>query len=247
MFNKRKIVKVKPCADDYTVAVYYSDGMVTLFSLKPFLDTKPFTRLKDKGIFLNHCTILNGTLAWDMIGDMDESACIDIDPRTLLACPKVITEDALIVPKHKAPLPMYEMLKLECMGYMLTDDLAIKGVLKDNGLNIHVVDTKNAYAMAELLSDTPVSICRPQKNTFIYDDARCYQMFYHVERLKNRLWLAQILKNTTDIEGEIIEDNKEAEDVLKKTIYPQNADELKKILNDIEVDKGTDVARERVH
>lgn len=34
-------------------------------------------------IFKNTCTVMNGTLAWDISGKMDESDCIDIDPFTL--------------------------------------------------------------------------------------------------------------------------------------------------------------------
>ena len=33
--------------------------------------------------FKNTCTVMNGTLAWDISGKMDESDCIDIDPFTL--------------------------------------------------------------------------------------------------------------------------------------------------------------------
>ena len=33
--------------------------------------------------FKNACTVMNGTLAWDISGKMDESDCIDIDPFTL--------------------------------------------------------------------------------------------------------------------------------------------------------------------
>ena len=38
---------------------------------------------KEKDIFMDTCTILNDTLAWDISGNRDETSCIDIDPETL--------------------------------------------------------------------------------------------------------------------------------------------------------------------
>ena len=37
----------------------------------------------EKDFFMDTCTILNDTLAWDIIGNRDETSCIDIDPETL--------------------------------------------------------------------------------------------------------------------------------------------------------------------
>ena len=53
----------------------------------PFLEDGIFRKLKDLQIFMNSCTILNGTLAWDIAGDQNECECIDIDPETLHALP----------------------------------------------------------------------------------------------------------------------------------------------------------------
>ena len=39
--------------------------------------------LKDINLFMNSCTILNDTLAWDISGSRDASKCIDIDPDML--------------------------------------------------------------------------------------------------------------------------------------------------------------------
>ena len=39
--------------------------------------------MRDIENFKNACTVMNGTLAWDISGKMDESDCIDIDPFTL--------------------------------------------------------------------------------------------------------------------------------------------------------------------
>ena len=45
---------------------------------------------KDINIFMESCTILNDTLAWDIVGDRNESKCIDIDPDTLYNLPESV-------------------------------------------------------------------------------------------------------------------------------------------------------------
>ena len=77
-----EVVQVKP-NDDYTVYVYFSDGKIVCYDVKYLLDKNIFKQLKDKDIFMNTCTILNDTLAWDVGGNRDETSCIDIDPETL--------------------------------------------------------------------------------------------------------------------------------------------------------------------
>ena len=47
------------------------------------LKKKVFEPLKDINFFMNACTILNGTLAWDVTGTRDCSKCLDIDPEML--------------------------------------------------------------------------------------------------------------------------------------------------------------------
>ena len=42
-----------------------------------------FAPLRDIDKFKNACTVMNGTLAWDISGKWDESDCIDIDPFTV--------------------------------------------------------------------------------------------------------------------------------------------------------------------
>jgi uncharacterized protein (UPF0333 family) len=37
-------------------------------------------QINDISIFKENCTVLNGTLAWDLDGDYNESTCLDIDP-----------------------------------------------------------------------------------------------------------------------------------------------------------------------
>ena len=74
---------IKEYDEDYTVYVYFEDGKIVCYDAKPLLDKKVFEPLRDKDFFLNSCTILNGTLAWDVTGTRDTSKCLDIDPDTL--------------------------------------------------------------------------------------------------------------------------------------------------------------------
>lgn len=83
-----KVVQVIP-QDDYTVYVYFEDGKIVLFDAKPLLDSEVFSPLKDLTFFRNRCTVLNDTLAWDLAGGMDPTACADIDPFVLHALPAV--------------------------------------------------------------------------------------------------------------------------------------------------------------
>ena len=79
MDNTPEIVQVVP-HEDYTVTVYFCDGKIVTYDVKPKLDQGVFQCLKDKSFFFNRCKIMNDTLAWDLTGENDPSACIDIDP-----------------------------------------------------------------------------------------------------------------------------------------------------------------------
>lgn len=76
------IVQVIP-NEDYTVYVYFEDGKIVCYDAKTLLKKKVFEPLKDISFFMNACTILNGTLAWDVTGTRDCSKCLDIDPEML--------------------------------------------------------------------------------------------------------------------------------------------------------------------
>ena len=76
------IVQVIP-NEDYTVYVYFEDGKIVCYDAKTLLKKKVFEPLKDINFFMNACTILNGTLAWDVTGTRDCSKCLDIDPEML--------------------------------------------------------------------------------------------------------------------------------------------------------------------
>ena len=77
-----EIIQVVP-HNDYTVSVYFSDGKIVSYNVSPLLDKGIFRTLKDSELFLNSCTIMNNTLAWDINRNGDNTSCIDIDPETL--------------------------------------------------------------------------------------------------------------------------------------------------------------------
>ena len=80
------VVQVVPF-EDYTVDVYFDDGKIVRYDAMPFLEDGSFSKLKDLQIFMNSCTILNGTCVRDISVDHSENECIDIGPETLHALP----------------------------------------------------------------------------------------------------------------------------------------------------------------
>jgi len=82
------VIRVLPM-NDYTVQVFFSDGKVVCYDVKPLLSQGVFKQLQNIHIFKNTCTILNNTLAWDISGKQDKSNCIDIDPETLYKLPAI--------------------------------------------------------------------------------------------------------------------------------------------------------------
>lgn len=83
------LVQVIP-TKEYTVYLYYDDGNVRVYDAKPIIDKGGiFEQLKELDIFINTCTIMNDTLAWDIAGNHNEWECIDICPDTLLNAPLV--------------------------------------------------------------------------------------------------------------------------------------------------------------
>lgn len=47
--------------------------------IKPLIGKGVFSVLEDKDFFMNRCTILNRTLAWDLSGEYDPTDCLDLD------------------------------------------------------------------------------------------------------------------------------------------------------------------------
>lgn len=77
-----EIVQVIPHGD-YTVSVYFVDGKIVRYDVKPKLGRGVFKALENIEVFMDRCTIMNDTLAWDIDGTNNPASCIDIDPDML--------------------------------------------------------------------------------------------------------------------------------------------------------------------
>ena len=64
-------------------SIIVDDGKIVDYDTTQDLKSSIFEPLRNIENFKNTCTVMNGTLAWDISGKMDESDCIDIDPFTL--------------------------------------------------------------------------------------------------------------------------------------------------------------------
>lgn len=83
-----KVVQVIPMKN-YTVYVYFDDGKVVCYDMSHMIEKEAFNVLKDIHIFMDTCTVLNDTLAWDINKNRDNTVCLDIDPDTLYELPYV--------------------------------------------------------------------------------------------------------------------------------------------------------------
>ena len=81
-----KVVQVIPM-QDYSVYVYFEDGKIVNYDMSQMIEKEAFCCLKEIEIFLDRCTVMNDTLAWDISGNWDNTTCLDIDPDTLYALP----------------------------------------------------------------------------------------------------------------------------------------------------------------
>jgi hypothetical protein len=78
----RQVIQVIPTRD-FKVYVYFSDGKIKIYDVKPLIGSGVFKHLADEHFFMTACTVMNNTLAWDVSGRFDKSTCIDIDPDVL--------------------------------------------------------------------------------------------------------------------------------------------------------------------
>lgn len=83
-----EVVQVIP-REDYTVQVYFQDGKIVLYDVKPNLNKGLFQKLNNIHVFMETCTVMNDTLAWDLEGNRDVSKCIDIDTEMLYELPSI--------------------------------------------------------------------------------------------------------------------------------------------------------------
>lgn len=81
-----KVVQVIPMKN-YSVYVYFEDGKIVCYDMSHMIGKDVFRPLVNIDIFMNTCTVLNDTLAWDISMNRDNTTCLDIDPDTLYALP----------------------------------------------------------------------------------------------------------------------------------------------------------------
>ncbi len=85
------VVQAVP-GDDFTVYAYCNDGAVRLVDIKPLIALGGvFAPLADLDFFRDRLTILNDTVAWDITGDRDPTACVDLD------ADRIFTEAPVVV------------------------------------------------------------------------------------------------------------------------------------------------------
>lgn len=76
------VIQVVP-TDDFKVYIYFDSGEIKLFDMKHMLNKGVFKQISNIEAFKSKCTVMNGTLAWDISGNFDEYNCLDIDPETI--------------------------------------------------------------------------------------------------------------------------------------------------------------------
>ena len=90
----KRVIQVKPNFD-FTVYIYFNDGKIKLYDMKSFLNNGVFVQISDIDNFLNKCTVMNGTLAWDLSGKFDPTNCIDMDPESIYMTAMDVAVDPL--------------------------------------------------------------------------------------------------------------------------------------------------------
>lgn len=86
------IVQVLP-GEDFTVYAYCNDGTVRLFDAKPLIAKGGvFSPLGDPDFFRSRLAVMNGTIAWDIAGNRDETTCVDIDPYTIFTESQIVDD-----------------------------------------------------------------------------------------------------------------------------------------------------------
>ena len=86
------VVQTVP-GDDFTVYAYCNDRAVRLVDIKPLIAKGGvFSPLADQNFFRSRLTVLNDTVAWDMSGTRDETACVDLDPCQIFAEAPIVAD-----------------------------------------------------------------------------------------------------------------------------------------------------------
>ena len=86
------VVQVLP-GEEFTVYAYCNDGAVRLVDVKPLIARGGvFAPLADRTFFEERLTVLNDTVAWDMTGNRDETACVDLDPCAIFETAPIVDD-----------------------------------------------------------------------------------------------------------------------------------------------------------
>jgi hypothetical protein len=85
------VVQVIP-QSDFTVFVYFADGVIKKYDASPLIGKGVFNQISNINDFLNKCTVLNKTLAWDLSGKFDPYNCIDIDPENIYESSETVAD-----------------------------------------------------------------------------------------------------------------------------------------------------------
>jgi len=85
------VIQVLP-TKEYKVYVYFADGKIKLFDASALVEKGVFRKLKDIEIFIRSCTVVNGTLGWDISENHDNSEFLDLDPDNLYINCKDVAE-----------------------------------------------------------------------------------------------------------------------------------------------------------
>ena len=81
--SRPKLYQVYP-TDDYKVYLYYDNGEIKSYDCAWMLtETGIYEELHEINVFKDLCTIMNGTLAFDISHSRDPYHCIDICPDTI--------------------------------------------------------------------------------------------------------------------------------------------------------------------
>ena len=92
--DRPKLFQVIP-TDSFGVYLFYDNGEIKRYDCSWILNKKGFyEKIHDISVFKNLCTIMNGTLAWDISGKRDTSYCIDL-------CPDTVYEESVKVSQDK--------------------------------------------------------------------------------------------------------------------------------------------------
>lgn len=79
--------------ENFTVYAYCNDGAVRLVDVKPLIKIGGvFSQLSNPLFFRERLTILNGTVAWDVAGNRDATACIDLDPDEIFETAPIVDD-----------------------------------------------------------------------------------------------------------------------------------------------------------